>query len=117
MDELIRLKQSVSLTGLKTSAFEANMYGLIEAHAIFASRLSGPVEPPMLSTFAEGSRIDLATRYFTPKQYEHSNDSQPFEKGVDPNGLLAREAGDALFHSTDNVVKYFALTTMKGMLL
>lgn len=115
VDELLKLKQSVSLTGLSTATFEANMYGLIEAHSLFASRLpDGSVEPPMLSTFTGRSRIDLATRYFTPIQFERTSERQKFEKGVDPKGWLEKEAGDALFHCSDNVVKYFALTTSKG---
>ena len=60
------------------------------------------------SNFQGHTSIDIANRYFTPRNQALQHDPQvPFSMVVDPDHILSMAMGDEFIHTEDNEVEYY----------
>jgi hypothetical protein len=52
--------------------------------------------------------LDASNRYFTPKRDAKNMTHVPFDRLVDPQGILENMASTGYVHGEENVVSYYA---------
>ncbi|KAJ7764351.1 hypothetical protein B0H16DRAFT_1454891 [Mycena metata] len=107
----IRLGQRAEICGMNTQTFEEALNKLHGSHEKFQQYFGGQSIlkiSPQNSQF--GRSIATGNRIFTMRSDYPNEQSSSFEPGVDPMGALERLTSTEIFHSPDNVVKYFRRT-------
>ncbi|KAF8958454.1 hypothetical protein BDZ97DRAFT_2047168 [Flammula alnicola] len=103
------LRQSITVTGLKSPTFAKVVENVAEVHALF-SRTVGQNQLQECSMIAEDGDdpvLEMSNRYFTPKKDAPQMPSIPLTADIDPHGYLARAGGQSHIHGEDNVVYYY----------
>lgn len=106
------LRQQIALTGLSSPTFTSALYAAGEVYGYFDCQFS----EGMLESWTASQELhdtpcfDLSNRYLTPAK-ETNDPDVPFQKGVDPRGILCRMATSdgtcSYVHMEDNEVQYF----------
>ena len=107
------LRQSVVLTGLGSAAFMGALQAAGEVYGCFDREFSEGILDSWSSSEEKSFGfpcLDISNRYLTPAK-EAKGENIPFQKGVDPRGILRGMAmGDgtcSYVHTEDNEVQYF----------
>ncbi|KDR79834.1 hypothetical protein GALMADRAFT_62586, partial [Galerina marginata CBS 339.88] len=103
------VRQSVTLTGLGSPAFDAVSVNVAEVHTLFgrivgADRLQ---ECSIYTTFEGGAAVEMSNRYFTPSKEAESGAARILSEEIDPLGILTQAAGTEYIHTEDNEVCYY----------
>ena len=103
------IRQSVMLTDLSSPKFDDALASTHAIEDIFKQIVAdGIMEPWVPSTFQGHVSIDIANRYFTPRQQALQHDHQvPFSMVVDPDRILSMAMGDEFIHTEENEVEYY----------
>ncbi|KAF8809758.1 hypothetical protein BYT27DRAFT_7093807 [Phlegmacium glaucopus] len=106
------LRQGVKLSGLGSPTFHNALMAANEIYGYFERQFSeGILELWGCSDDDKFPCIDISNRYLTPANEAHGLEDIPFDKGVDPQGILRSMAkGDGTtthIHTEDNQVRYF----------
>ena len=114
------LRQGVSITGFDTPTFARAISAAQEIYGKFDRQFADGTLLSWATSHQDHEKVvclDVANRYFTPKQNTRGLLSIPFQEEVDPRGVLVNMAtGDTVhsyIHTDDNQVQYF--TTFKGV--
>ncbi|KIL56605.1 hypothetical protein M378DRAFT_89111, partial [Amanita muscaria Koide BX008] len=101
------LRQSVSITGLGTSHFDASMKGLTNIYVLFSHFVPADKLQACAITgqYGKHASIDTSNRYFTARNTTEQH--VPFTSKVDPNRILERAVGSVYVHSKHNIVRYY----------
>ena len=103
------LKQSVKITGLGLSAFEAGLQGIQALHSVIGSQVDYTTLSAVQMEAERGHPVlEAANRYFSSQVESQGQDTAELGPHVDPYGILAK-LGDAQrgLHLQDNKVEYF----------
>ena len=68
----------------------------------------GRLEPWTAGKYKGHSTLDISNHYFTPKKDTPEMEHIPFEKSVDPMGILEAMVKTGYVHGEENIVYYFA---------
>jgi hypothetical protein len=60
------------------------------------------------SQYGDFVSLDASNRYFTPKRDAKNMAHVPFDRLVDPQGILENMATAGYVHGDENIVKYYA---------
>ncbi|KZT23147.1 hypothetical protein NEOLEDRAFT_1070042, partial [Neolentinus lepideus HHB14362 ss-1] len=102
------LQQSVQLTGYSNPEFQKNIDGLnLIARHIGRSFKEGvllkwePIDGDVRPT------LSIMNKYFTSTRFTQKNNTVPFDKVVDPRGILTKLQDEKFIHTEDNQVTYY----------
>jgi len=102
------MRQSVSITGFSTEAFEQAIESITLIHTIFSRVFKdGILEHWQPSTFGEHPVIDMSNHYFTSRCQNPSAKLLAFHHLVNSNSILTEIAVGDLIHTEENNVKHF----------
>ncbi|KAF8234726.1 hypothetical protein L208DRAFT_1260445 [Tricholoma matsutake] len=83
------LKQAIGITGLGTPTFANALDAAQEIYGHFNQQfMEGILETWSCSGDTEGPWIDVSNRYLTPIRDAQDVESIPFDKGINPYGIL-----------------------------
>jgi hypothetical protein len=100
----------VELTGFSSPNFQTIIDSLRRLHQMLARQVpEGAMEQYTFGHANGFDTIQLSTRYFTPRRDDPANPQVPFDRLVDPKGILASLSNEAYFHGEDNKVLYYML--------
>jgi hypothetical protein len=68
----------------------------------------GRLETFSRSEYNDHVSLDASNRYFTPKRDAKNMTHVPFDRLVDPQGILENMATAGYVHGEENIVRYFA---------
>jgi hypothetical protein len=106
------LRQGLSITGLGTPTFEDAISSAQEIYELFERQFSeGTLENWTPSKFRGQLALDMSNRYFTPKKDAGGMEHIPFDRLVDPCGILEEMALSGYIHGEENIVQYFTRET------
>ena len=102
------LRQSATLTAFGNSVFDKPIENIAAIYAIFKRAVGDNIsESAVYSMYEDFPAIDVANRYFTPRDGADCEEIRPLTAEVDPNGYLAKVAGSTYVHTEENKVYYF----------
>lgn len=102
------VRQGVSITGAGTAIFNNAMKAAQEIYAQFYRQFPDTkLEGWNTSTHAGHPSLDVTNRYFTPKRDAPEMQHVPFDKAVDPHGILEDMAKSGYTHGEENEVLYY----------
>ncbi|KAJ7029811.1 hypothetical protein C8F04DRAFT_1187323 [Mycena alexandri] len=108
----IKLAQRVEVSGFNTPTFEEALNKLETANDRFSQHFRGQgvqkISPP---NGQFGRSIACSNRLFTLRMDNPTEQGTDFEAGIDPLGTLEKLISSEMFHSTDNIVKYYTRGT------
>ncbi|KAF7977179.1 hypothetical protein HWV62_4623 [Athelia sp. TMB] len=109
------MKQSIRLTGLGTEHFKSAIDGLANVAIFMGESLErGDIESWTPARYRCWQAIEVSNRYFVHQNSEGDMISVPLTADVDPDGVLAKAAGDDWVHAEDNRVGYFRCAEKNG---
>jgi hypothetical protein len=95
--------------------FETCIDNLHHLHQVLARQVpAGDMEPFSSSTALSYPSIEFGTRYFTSRRDDPLSVAMPFDRAIDPKGILASMIEDGYFHGADNEVLYYHLVPSSG---
>ena len=104
------LKQTVTLTELRSTIFNNAISTIQDAHAKLAHCYApGCLQPWNPDSFQGQCVMDFSNRYLMSRQRIYASPMVPFLPGVDPNNVLTRLAADRYSHLEENRVSYYKL--------
>jgi hypothetical protein len=102
------LRQSATLTAFGNSVFDKPIENITAIYAIFKRAVGDSIsESAVYSMYEDFPAIDVANRYFTPRDGADFEKIRPLTAEVDPNSYLAKVAGSTYVHTEENKVYYF----------
>jgi hypothetical protein len=102
------LRQSLTITGFGTPTFDAAITSVQDVYDIFQRQFAdGKLEGWTPSKFGRHKALDMSNRYFTPKRDAPEMEHVPFDKLVDPHGILENMVQSGYVHGEENIVHYF----------
>ncbi|KAF9455429.1 hypothetical protein BDZ94DRAFT_1367666 [Collybia nuda] len=110
------VSQSIALTGLGSSLFQACFDAVYDIHQCISQHFpENSLEDLPQTSHEDYPEITASNRYFTPQHLALSEDLIPFKKCVDPQKILQYAAiGSAFVHTVENEVEYFELKVEDG---
>jgi hypothetical protein len=102
------IRQQVNITGLGSAQFEESVEKLIQIHVAFANIFPDD----MLDHWQYGDcagfkTLEAQTRYFDRRSASAQQiEAIPFDKLIDPEGVLQSMIGEGFYHGLDNHVDY-----------
>lgn len=101
----------MTVTGLDTTQFNNVLANCHKLHYILSRNVpDNSIKPLDINSFLQYSALETGTRYFTHQKEDPSSESLPFDRAVDPHGVLSGMVTDEHFHSLDNKVLYYRMT-------
>lgn len=102
------LRQSISITGLGSQAFEAVCSALPKVHARFSHYIpAGKLQPlTAIERYRDSLTIEMSNCYLSTRRKDHNEVHIPFTKDIDPKGALSRAVGNQYICSKQNVIQY-----------
>ncbi|KAF6744642.1 hypothetical protein DFP72DRAFT_1078231 [Ephemerocybe angulata] len=101
------LRQGLRLGGFGTPSFHKAIQNVSEVLGIFSRSVTEIQPPTFLDTDATGLCIDVCNRYFSTRRDGRGGDEVKLTSEIDPNGVLAKLAGETYYHGEENTVGYF----------
>ncbi|KAF7981291.1 hypothetical protein HWV62_34205 [Athelia sp. TMB] len=104
------LKQTIRLTGFGSAEFQQAVSGIANIATLMGDNLErGDIESWKPERYRTWQTLDIGNRYF--RRQNNEGDAVPISlpRNVDPDGILAKLAGDEWVHTEDNEVRYFGL--------
>lgn len=103
------IRQSVTLDGAGTQAFEAAKSSREQIYELF----DWCFEEKKLEALGQATTLELSNRYLTPKRDMPNTQHIGFDNQVDPKGVLEEmsQEGDGFVHTEDNAVAYWQRKT------
>lgn len=111
------LRQSLTLCGLKVPLFQKTADAVLEIHALLARSVDqDEMENCSMVSFDDDGEplLHMSSRYLTPKRESNGMVIMPIPANVDPQGHLARVAGNSFVYTDDNHVRYFEHRRIPG---
>ena len=100
----------MQLTGFNSDDFKASIDTMQHLFQIFSHQVpEGAIEPLDFGHFGQYAVIEFSTRYFTSRHDDPHSDALPFDRSMDPKGILANISNPKYFHGEDNKVLYYIL--------
>jgi hypothetical protein len=104
----LRLVQSIEISGIGTRTFEESMRRVNLGYERFRQHFCGAAVTSWKAKQSPlGQTLSASNRLFTLKSDAPMEQDTAFQDGVDPMGDLEKLKSDKLFHSQDNIVRYF----------
>jgi hypothetical protein len=104
----LRLVQQVEISGMGTRTFYEAMNRMEIAQERFSQHFCGfPVTIWKARTGVTGQTLAASNRIFTLKTDYPTEQDTGFQDGMDPIGELEKLKSASLFHSQENIVRYF----------
>jgi hypothetical protein len=104
----LRLVQSVEISGIGTRTFEESMRRAELGHERFRQHFCGSTVTAWKAKSSPlGQTLSASNRLFTLKSDSPMEQDTAFQDGVDPMGDLEKLKSESLFHSQENIVRYF----------
>lgn len=102
------IRQQVNITGVGNAEFEESVEKMIQMHIAFANNFpDNMLEPWQYGDFAGFKTLGAQTHYFDRRgRSADQTRAMPFDKLVDPEGILRSMIGDGFYHGEDNHVDY-----------
>jgi hypothetical protein len=99
----------VSLTGLGTPTFEVAMWGVLDVYALFSSYAPRDIMKNCenIDSYGEYMALELSNCYFSSIKRAAGQKYVPFNKEVDPYGILTCFENGNHVHCEGNVVEYY----------
>jgi len=102
------LRQGLSLTGFGETGMNRIFEKVAEVQGVFQRSFGDRLqECSVFSSFQGYLTLDMSNRYFVPREDAYIDDICELGEDVDPQGNLAKLAGSAFVHSSDNKVFYY----------
>lgn len=102
--------QEVGLLGFGSKSFERCMERIAEFHYLTGLAMSLDTLEPWCPKVVDGqTELTFKTKYFTTGKDVDACENIPFDKLVDPNGVLGKLLKDGIKHGIENHVEYRAL--------
>jgi hypothetical protein len=109
------MRQSVAITGLGSEIFQKNLEVIKTIQAIFSREFQENALVDWTSTiFQKTESIDIANRYFVPRQDASPSSSVELHPSIDPTGRLRSLASRDFVHTEDNEVQYYESCASSG---
>ena len=106
------LRQGITITGLGTPTFERSVNAAKVIYEMFQRQYpQGKLESWNPGTHRGCTTLEMSNRYFTPKRDAPDMEHIPFDKLVDPFGVLETMIESGYTHGEENKVRYFARET------
>lgn len=102
------IRQQVNITGLGSAQFEESIEKIIQIHVAFMNNFpDDTLDQWQYGDFAGFKTLDAQTRYFDHRSVSAEQaEIIPFDKLIDPQGVLRSMIGDGFYHGVDNHVDY-----------
>lgn len=102
------VRQQVNIMGYGSAQFEESVEKMIQIHITFANNFPDDmVDQWCYGDFAGFKTLEAQTRYFDRRSTSsEQTESVPFDKLMDPDGVLQSMIGDGFYHGADNHVDY-----------
>ena len=102
------LCQGITITGFGTPSFQQSIEGVQLIYELFQCHCpGGKLENWKPGTHRGFPTLDLSNRYFTPTRDAPNMENVPFDKLVDPFGILEGMIESGYTHGEENTVRYF----------
>jgi hypothetical protein len=103
------LRQGITITGLGTPTFKRSADAAKEIYELFQHQYpKGKLESWSPGTYRGFTTLEISNRYFTLKRDTPDMEHVPFDKLVDPFGILEGMIDTGYVHGEENRVRYFA---------
>ncbi|TFK51926.1 hypothetical protein OE88DRAFT_1612848, partial [Heliocybe sulcata] len=101
------LAQSITISGLSAEIFSKALKGITVIHRHMSRFFKdGAMQAWAPSDLQGHPAINIKSRYFSSTRDLGNPSSIPFDKRLDPNGILTNLVDDKWVHTQDNVVDY-----------
>jgi hypothetical protein len=102
------LRQGITITGLGTPTFEKAIETAQEIYEMYKRQFEeGRLEAWSAGDFQGHRTLSPSNRYFTPRKDAPCMEHIPFDRLVDPNGILEHMTKAGYIHGEENIVQYY----------